>query len=168
MKAGRNTLSALIVAGMVLAAAPLVAWAESNVPEPGQLFPNEINPLAKGKKLTGFLTIAYEFVESPDLDVCPSIFINNMFAVTTLERRGDVRPFNRDFSKTGTQPFCFDDLQSQVDFVKGLLVQAVASFFGPTATYQVKSVKEFLSTGTGAISMEIRLAVKPGPNEFTD
>ena len=156
------------MAGMMLTAVPVASWAESNVPEPGQLFPNEINPQAKGKKLTGFLTIAYEFAESPDLDVCPSIFINNMFAVTTLERRGDVRPFNRDFIRTGTAPFCFDDLQSQVDFVKGLLRQAVDSFFGPNFTYEVKSVKEFLSSGTGALSMEIKLAVKPGLNEFTD
>jgi hypothetical protein len=168
MNAGRTILNALILAAMVLAAAPLAAWAESNVPEPGQLFPNEINPAATGKKLTGFLTIAYEFAESPDPDACPSIFINNMFAVTTLERRGVVKPFNSDFTKTGTPPFCFDNLQGQVDFVRGLLREAVLFFFGPTATFQVKSVKEFLSTGTGAISMEIKLAVKPGLNEFTE
>jgi hypothetical protein len=181
-----RALSILVVATIVVAAVPAAAWAESNIP-PGEALPFQdlINPNAKGKKLTGFLTIVYEYGEVPEdqLDFCSSIFINNMFVVTTLEHRGDVRPFNSDFSQTGTQPFCFDDTQGQIDVVNKLLSRAVASFFDPTATpitpppgfacpakpsqlcYQVKSVKEFLGTGTGAASMEIKLAVKPGPDE---
>jgi hypothetical protein len=168
MKSFRTALSVLIVTIMVWAVVPIASWAESNVPEPGQLFPNEINRRAKGKKLTGFLTIAYEFGESPDPDACPGLFVNNMFVVTTMERRGEIKPFNTDFTRTGTEPFCFDDLASQVAQVKGLLREAVDFFFGSTSTFQIKSIKEFLSSGTGAISMEIRLAVKPGANEFED
>lgn len=171
MMAILRTLSVLAVAMIVATAVPTAAWAESNIP-PGEALPfqNLINPNAKGKKLTGFLTIAYEFGEVPEdqLDFCPSIFINNMFVVTTLERRDTVKPFNTDFSKTGTQPFCFDDLQNQINVVLPLLRQAVDFFFGPGATFEIKSVKEFLGTGTGASSMEIKLAVKPGANEFTD
>jgi hypothetical protein len=173
-----RALSVLVVATIVVAAVPAAAWAESNIP-PGEALPFEflINPQAKGKKLTGFLTIAYEFGEVPEdqLDNCPSIFVNNMFVVTTLERGNTVKPFNTDFSKTGTQPFCFDNTTSQINVVLPLLRQAVDFFFSPAATYEIKSVKEFLGTGTGAASMEIKLAVKPSPNvsaasvnEFTD
>lgn len=166
-----RALSVLALASIVVAAVPAAAWAESNIP-PGEALPFQflINPKAKGKKLTGFLTIAYDLGEVPEdqLDFCSSIFINNMFVVTTLERGQTVKPFNTDFSRSGTQPFCFDDTQSQINVVLPLLRQAVDFFFSPTATFEIKSVKEFLGTGTGAASMEIKLAVKPGANEFDD
>jgi hypothetical protein len=168
MKSLRKALSVLIVAIMAMAIVPIASWAESNVPEPGQLFPDEINRRAKGKRLTGFLTIAYEFVEPPPDSECGTVIVNDMFVVTTMERRREIKPFNTNFARSGTEPFCFDDLASQVALVKGLLREAVDFFFGPTSTFEIKSIKEFLSSGTGAISMEIRLAVKPGENEFED
>jgi hypothetical protein len=157
-------------------ATPSTAWAESAIPDPAAFFEGLINPKAKGKEVAGFLTIAYEFGEAPDPDACPSIFINDMHVVTTLERKDSTKPFNSNFSKTGTSPFCFDDFPSQIDLVMGLLTEEVIPFFfGPCQpevdcpSFEVKAIKEFLSSGTGAISMELKLAVdvpRPRPHKW--
>lgn len=157
----------LVIAALLAIGAPK-AWAESAVPDPAAFFGGLVNPQAQGAKLSGFLTIAYDFVE--DFELCSGVKINNMFVVTTLQFREQIKPFNRDFiAPDGTvllEPFCFDDLQTQINFVLGLYKEEVIPHFfqcvpeATCPTFEVKSMKSFLSSGTGAVSTKVRLAVK--------
>lgn len=164
------------IATLVLSAGVLGApgvRAESAIPDPAVFFAGLVNPDAIGQKVTGFLTIAYDFAESDDPDVCPSVIVNNMFVVTTMQYRKELKPFNRDFiGADGTEhetPFCFDSLDRQINFVVGLLKEEVIPHFFqcvPGATcpaFEIKSMKSFLSSGTGAVSTTLRLAVKRTP-----
>jgi len=170
----------------VLAIGSVEARAESGVPDPTTFFAGLVNPSAKGKKVSGSLTIAYDLVESDDPDACSSVVINNMFVVTTLRYRKVLKPFNRDFvaadGTTYETPFCFDSLQRQIDFVMALIREEAIPFFfmcGPNSplsappvlcpSFEVKSLKNFLSSGTGAVSTEVGLVVRaPGPRDPED
>lgn len=169
MNRARRILSFVIAAGTLLAIAAPNLRAESAIPDPAAFFAGLVNPQAQGKRVSGFLTIAYDFVEP--VGDCSSVTINNMYVVTTLRYRKEIKVFNRDFTADdGTvleTPFCFDELQRQIDFVLGLFKeQVIPFFFGPCVpgvtcpAFEVKSIKNFLSSGTGAVSMELTLAVK--------
>jgi hypothetical protein len=169
MNRTRRILSIVIAAGTMLAIAAPNLRAESAIPDPATFFAGLVNPRAQGKKVSGFLTIAYVLVESGDPVACPSVIVDNMYVVTTMRYRQVVKPFNRNFIDAGGNrvvlPFCFDDLQSQIDFVLGLFKEEVIPFFFQCVpgvncpAFQVKSMKNFLSSGTGAVSTEVRLAV---------
>jgi len=170
MNRATRTLSVLAVAGMILVLVPSGLWAESAIPDAGAFFGDLLDPNAPGTKVFGTLTIAYVFTADPP-PACEGIIINNMFVVATLAHGNDVRPFNRDFSDTVpvTQPFCFNDTDAQVTFVLGLLTdKVIPHFFGPCGTattpacpsVKVKSITDFLSSGTGAVSANITLAVQ--------
>jgi hypothetical protein len=171
MNRAKRIFSCLIVGGSMLTVAASQARAESGIPDPTTFFAGLVNPAAKGKKVSGFLTIAYDFTE--DFDTCTGVKINNMFVVTTLSYRRALKPFNRDFTAPdGTElqaPFCFDQLNLQIDFVMGLFRdEVIPHFFKCTArvdcpAFEVKALKSFLSSGTGAVSAEVQLAVQvPG------
>ena len=170
----RTRLSLMLLMLALFALGSTAARSESGLDDPTAFFANltNINPQASGKKVTGFVTIAYDFVEVPadQQNFCQTIWINNMFVVATMNYRKQTKPFNRDFTAAdGTQiqpSFCFDDFQSQVNFVLGLIRQEVIpTFFGPCdagsncPSFEVKAIKQFLSSGEGAVSMQLRLAV---------
>jgi len=115
----------------------------------------------------------------PSASPCPSrIVVDNMFVVVRLQngtgKNVVEKVFSRDFTKTSpvTLPICFENTAAQVDFVFDLITdQAMPFFFGSaiqpcvlTANtppcWAVKSITNFLSSGTGAVSMDIELAVK--------
>lgn len=173
MKAKRRALSVLLVAAMVLGTPAPGLWATSAVPEPGAVgIP--IDPNASGTKVAGPLSVAYEFqVVLPA--VCQSgLLVTNLFVVLRLKKGVDERTFNRDFSRTvpETAPICFDNNNAQVAFVFDLASDEVMPFFfgspirncfetaGISPCWAVKSVTSFLSSGTGAVSMDVDVAVK--------
>jgi len=101
-----------------------------------------------------------------------------MFVVVRLEtgtgKNVVEKVFSIDFTKTSpaTLPICFENTAAQVDFLFNLITaQAMPFFFGSSIQpcvltggthpcWAVKSITDFLSSGTGAISMDIELAVK--------
>lgn len=110
---------------------------------------------------------------------CPTrIVVDNMFVVVRLEtgtgKNVLEKVFSIDFTKTSpvTLPICFENTAAQVDFLFDLITaQAMPYFFGSSVQpcvltggthpcWAVKSITDFLSSGTGAISMDIELAVK--------
>src|SRR5687767_2407664 len=100
---GRRIVTVLAVLALVFSgASPL--WAESNVPDPANPFPGLVDPNAKGTKVSGFLTIAYDGEEPPlpppgEDPTCGSFLINNMFVVLTLGLNSStVKPFNADYT----------------------------------------------------------------------
>lgn len=163
----RATVRAAIVAAGLLAA-PQAVLPESAVPNPGQFFQftPEFDPQASGTKYEGTMTIAYVFAEDPV--GCPDSErrIENMHVVLTLSKGNEVRPFNTDFAATQTPSFCFLGESQQTQFVLDLIRNQVLPHFypgcfpGSCPAFKVKSVSDFLSTGTGALSMKISIAVQ--------
>lgn len=165
MNQAAKFLSVLLIAVMMPIVAPSGAWAESGVPDPDTFFgPLIVNPQAAGTKLSGSVSVAYDREEAAGSD-CNSFIVNNMYVVATFERGGTAKPFNRDFTTVSQAPICFDDQGTQVNFVLGLFADNVVPFFfgcspGTCPGFEVKSVKNFLSSGTGALSLDIVLAVQ--------
>ena len=172
MSRAKTTVKVILIAAMALGTGASGLWATSAVPEPGA-FGIPINPNASGTKVSGPMTVAYS-ISTVDNTVCDSTRrVDNMFVVATLQQGNTVQPFNRDFSLTGTQPFCFDNQFAQVNFILGLVYDALASpkFFGAPIgncaldtngarpCWEVKSVTDPLSTGQGALTTTITLAV---------
>jgi len=164
----RTRFSLMLVMLALLALGSTAARSESGVDDPTAFFAGlvNINPQASGKKVTGFMTIAFDFTDPTD--DCASVTINNMFVTTTMSYRKQTKVFNRDFTAPdGTineVPFCFDSIDRQVNFVLGLIKDEVIPFFfncapGTCPPFEVKALKQFLSSGEGAVSMQLRLAV---------
>ena len=126
----------------------------------------EFDPTAGGTKFSGTLTIAFVFAEDPA--GCPETErrIDNMHVVLTLSQGNNIKPFNTDFVASGTAPFCFLGESQQTQLVLGLIRSQVIPHFyngcipGSCPDFKVKSITDFLSSGTGAISMNITLAVQ--------
>jgi hypothetical protein len=166
MKQAKHLLTVAAAAALV-AAAPGAALAESAVPNPGEFFSTtpEFDPTAGGTKYSGTLTIAYVF--APDAN-CPDsqVRIDNMHVVMTLSQGNNIKPFNTDFMASGMAPFCFIGESQQTQLVLGLIRSQVIPHFyngcipGSCPDFKVKSVTDFLSSGTGAISMNITIAVQ--------
>lgn len=168
----RTRFSLMLLMLALLALGSTAARSESGIDDPTAFFAGlvNINPQASGKKVSGSVTIAYDFVESDDPDACPSIIVNNMFVVATMAYRKQTKVVNRDFTApdgtTNEVPFCFDSIDRQVNFVLGLIrSEVIPAFFGPCVAgstcpdFEVKALKQFLSSGEGAVSMRLRLAV---------
>jgi hypothetical protein len=173
VKQGRAALAVFLVAAMILLLTPSGLRAESAVPTPGAFFgltPGLFDPNAPGTKLSGTLAIAYDAGPAPE--GCASFLINNMYVVLTLQQGNSLKPFNTHFGLAGVAPFCFDDQVAQVNFVVGLVNAQVMPFFfgssifscaetgGVRPCWAIKSVTNFLSSGTGANSSTITLAVR--------
>jgi len=168
----RSILMAVAVLALIVSgASPL--WAESGVPDPANPFPELIDPNAKGTKLSGFITIAYDGATPPQGSSCGSFLINNMFVVLTLGlNSSQVKPFNADYTTATPGPDCFDNTLGQEDFIKAIIRdQAIPFFFGPCGGagqttcpgFAVKSITQFATSGRaaeGAITAQISIAVK--------
>jgi hypothetical protein len=95
-----------------------------------------------------------------------------MYVVLTLQQGNNMLPFNTDFTQTPTTaPFCFEDTPSQIKFVLDLIRnKAIPHFYGncipvtlPGSTcpkFLVKALSNFASSGTGAVSTNITIAVQ--------
>jgi hypothetical protein len=174
MNAVTRFLTFVLSAGAILLAAPSSLRAESGVPDPGQFFGDfpDYDEGARGTKLTGTLTISYVFLDAlacadPGLPDVPQLLIANMYVVLTLKGNDKpVQPFNANFATSGTPVFCFSTgTRQQVDVVLNLIRDSVIpSFFecvpGECPNFKIKSLKNFQSTGTGAISSSIVIAVR--------
>jgi hypothetical protein len=176
MKRSNKVLSAAAFAASVMLACPF-AFAESEVSDPGA-FGITVDPNAAGTKVSGFVTLSYDY----DLDTsptglahnCPSgRFVKNLYAVATLQKGNQIQPFNSNYFSAGLSNLadCFDNQANQLAFLRNFIEKIIIPrFFGCMAAapgavgncpaYAVKSVKNFLTTGVGAGSMEIELAVK--------
>lgn len=175
MTRGRTIVTILAVFALTLSmASPL--WAESGVPDPDALFPtcgtlgapappNCVDPNAKGTKITGFLTIAYDGV--PDAS-CDIFKINNQFVVLTVGFNNRVQPFNIDFTTTAppTTPMCFEQgtqVQFIVDFINKEVIPALYQCSGTSCPGWVFKSVNVLTSGKqaeGAVYAEIAIAVK--------
>lgn len=163
-----TTILVILAATASLLGVPSSLRAESNVGEPGEFFQftSDFDPQAAGTKYEGTMSIAYVFV--PDGETCPdsALRIDNMYVVLTLNKGNERKPFNTDFTKTGTAPFCFIGEPDQIKFILDLVRDQVLPHFypgcfpGACPSFKVKSVSNFLSSGTGAISMDITIAVQ--------
>jgi hypothetical protein len=162
-------LTVLLLAGVILAVGPSGLWATSAVPEPGNFGFFPINPNASGTKVSGPMSLAYDIVVD---ETCPtSQRVLNAFLVTTLQVGNSIKPFNRALDPPA--PFCFgENTDAQVQLVTKLIDDEVMPFFfsgskieacvetsGVRPCWEVKSVTNFLPSGTGAMSLNITLAV---------
>ena len=166
----------VLLAVMVSTAAPL--WAESGALDPDTLFPTCgspgapappqcVDPTAKGTKLTGTLTIAYDAALSNFCEEQGKLFlINNQFVVLTVGFNNVTQPFNTDFSQTGTSPMCFEQstqVQYVADFITNEVIPTLYQCVGTACPRWVfKSVRLLTSGGgaEGAVYAEISIAVK--------
>lgn len=163
--------------GALLAALPTLAPAESNVPRPAEFFGPfpEYDPMSGGTKYAGTLSVAYVFTTDPvDCAEAPeSRRISNMFAVLTLKQGNNVQPFNADFrasaTKSETASFCFIGETEQIAFIVGVIRdQVIPSIYGCQSrcpSFKVKDITNFNSSGTGAFSTDITIAVQDGGNQ---
>jgi hypothetical protein len=161
---------------------PSPSRAESGAPDPDALFPTCgtfgaippacVDPNAKGTKVTGTLTIAYDGVqEGQDLNgtACTIFQINNQFLVLTVGFNNLIQPFNVDFTTTKPPtpgPICFEQstqVQFVVDFITKEVIPALYQCTGASCPgWRFKSVN-MLTTGgqsEGAVYAEIAIAVK--------
>ena len=157
----------------IAAAALVVAWApgasaESGVSDPGA-FGILVDKNASGTKVSSFVTFAYDYELDTERALrCESQrYVRNIYIVATADKGGTIQPFNSDYISAGLQNLadCWDNQANQLFFFKNFIDQVVIPGFykcvpGGCPTYAVKSIKNFLSTGSGGASMEVELAVK--------
>lgn len=167
MNRAKKTISVLLVAELILAAFPAWLGATSAVPEPGA-FGIPINPNASGTKLSGPMSVVYDIVVDNSCDSLRRVL--NVFVVTTLQTGNAIRPFNRALDPASG--FCFgENTSGQLQLVTGLITEEAMPFFfgsqigscvdtvGMRPCWEVKSITNFLSSGEGALSLDITLAV---------
>jgi hypothetical protein len=170
MRRAEKIMSIVAAAGIMLATAPSTLQAEvSQVSDPGE-FGILVDPNASGTKVAGFVTLSYEYeVDTLRANECISQrWVRNLYLVATLEKGNEIRPFNSNYVRAGLQDAlegCFEAQDKQMFFLKHVIEKLIVpGLFGCTGTacpaYAVKSIKNFVATGVGAISMEIDLAVK--------
>jgi hypothetical protein len=161
MNLGTRALSMLLVAVMSVIVNPLGLWATSAVPEPGALgIP--INPNAFGKRVSGSMTVAYDIREDFE---CPGLrIVDNVFIVAELQRRRTSRLFSRALNPA--VPYCFGEETPEIQLVMDLITaEVIPFFFGPCEpgltcpNFEIKSIKDFQSSGTGALSLDLILVV---------
>lgn len=170
----KRALTTFAVAA-VAAAMPISGWGESAVPKPGEFFGSfdEYDPMAGGTKYSGNLSVAFVFTTDP-VD-CPDApenrRVSNMFTILTLKQGNSIRPFNADFrasaTKAETPSFCFLGENEQIAFITTFIREQVvpslySCFSGGCPGFKVKDITNFLSSGTGAFSSDITIAVQDG------
>lgn len=157
----------------IAAAMPISGWGESAVPKPGEFFGSfpEYDPMAGGTKYSGNLSVAFVFTTDPAgcPDAPESRRVSNMFTILTLKQGNNVRPFNADFRESASKPetpsFCFLGENEQIAFVTGFIRDQVVPslygcFSGSCPGFKVKDLSNFNSSGTGAFSTDITIAVQ--------
>jgi len=169
MKLSKSCLTAAALATGIWFAAP-IAWAESQVggTDPSA-FGITIDPNASGTKVSGPVTLSYDYTFSTQLCPTSGRFVNNLYAVATFTKGNVTQPFNANYKTFGNinPPLaaCFDRQDNQVQFLALFITQIIIpQLFNCTPSacpgYAIKSIKNFLTTGVGAGYMEVELAVK--------
>jgi len=168
MKLPKSCLTVAALATGLWFAMPL-AWAESQVGDPGA-FGITVDPNASGTKVSGPVTLSYDYIFSTQQCPTSGRFVNNLYAVATLTKGNVTQPFNANYTTPGFAtnpplPACFDNQANQLLFLKLFIEQTVIPGFfnctpGACPGYAIKSIKNFLTTGVGAGYMEVELAVK--------
>jgi hypothetical protein len=167
MKMPKNRLAATAIT-LGLAFALPVAWAESQVGDPGT-FGILVDPNAAGTKVSGPVTLSYDYeVGTQRAKACPSgRWVKNIFAVATMQKGNQIQPFNSNYVSAGLSNLqdCFDNQDNQVFFLRNFIEQIVIPQYfactqGACPSYAIKSIKNFLTTGVGAGYMDVELAVK--------
>lgn len=166
MKLFKRIVTGVSVVTGILIAVP-AAWAESQVGDPGA-FGIAVDPNAAGTKVSGNVTLSYDYEFS--FVTCPDSgrFVRNLYAVATMTKGNLTQPFNANYTTQGfpaNLPACFDNQANQVLFLRMFIERVVVPGFfnctpGTCPAYAVKSIKNFLTTGVGAGSMDVELAVK--------
>jgi hypothetical protein len=145
-----------------------VAWAESQVSDPGA-FGILIDPNAAGTKVSGPVTLSYDYEFGTDRakNCASQRWVKNLFAVATMQKGNQIQPFNSNYVSAGLSNLqdCFDNQANQVFFLRNFIEQVIIPGFfsctpGGCPGYAVKSIKNFLTTGVGAGTMEVELAVR--------
>jgi hypothetical protein len=155
---------------MLLAVAPAALRAESNVPvtELGA-FGLIVNPNASGTKLSSSVAFAYEYEMGTEraLACVSDKWIKNLHVVATVTKGNTAQPFNSSYSLAGMDNLqdCFDNQDNQVTFFKYFIDRVVIATIyncvsGGCPPYEVKSIKNFLTSGLGGASLEVEIAVR--------
>jgi len=142
------------------------AWAESQVGDPGP-FGITVDQNASGTKVAGPVTLSYQY-ETVPTTTCPSTrFVRNLYVVATLTKGNQTTAFSSNYGLIGHPELaaCFENQANQLAFLKFFIdTVIVPKFFSCSPEscpeWVLKSVKNFLTTGVGAGSMQIELAVK--------
>lgn len=142
------------------------AWAESQVGDPGP-FGITVDPNASGTKVTGPVTLSYQYEVVP-ASTCPGTrFVRNLYAVATLTKGNQITAFSSNYVLIGRPDLadCFENEVNQLTFLKLFIDNVIMpGFFGCTQgscpPWVIKSVQNFLTTGVGAGSFDVVLAVK--------
>lgn len=157
------------VAAMLLAAAPSVLRAESSVGDPGD-FGIPVDPNASGTKLSAFVTFAYEYEGfTPRANACDSLrWVKSIHMVATVQKGWAIQPFHSNYALAGRDILqdCWENQANQLAFFKYFIEDVVIAGFyrcvpGGCPSYAIKSIKNFLTDGTGGASLEVELAVRP-------
>jgi hypothetical protein len=176
----------IVLAVMVVSAAPAIVPATSNVPEPGAIGV-PINPDATGKELIGSVTLNYVITEDTEGICATGRVVENVFVVARFQKNKkhlkDKKAllFNRALNPEFA--YCFIDETPEIQLVMDLVAQQVVpAFFGPCRPaestpasfrnaadrrgprqpcpeFEVKSIPKFESSGTGALRLDVLLAV---------
>lgn len=142
------------------------AWAESQVGDPGP-FGITVDPNASGTKVSGPVTLSYQYEDVP-LSTCQSRrFVRNLYAVATLTKGNQMTAFSSNYVLIGRPDLadCFENQVNQMAFLK-LFIDTVImpGFFGcapgSCPPWVIKSVENFLTTGVGAGYFDVVIAVK--------
>ena len=172
MNFSKSRLAAAAFALGMSSALP-VAWAESQVGDPGA-FGITVDPNADGTKLYGPVTLAYDYeIGTPRANLCfgTKHFVRNLYVVASLTKGNVTQPFNTNYAAyaaaNGGQDLsdCFENQDKQLELLRFFITNVIIPQFfqcAPSACpgYAIKSIKNFLTTGVGAGYMDVVLAVK--------
>lgn len=161
----KGIFGAVAVVAAVLAGLPS-AWAESQVGDPGP-FGITVDQNAAGTKVSGPVTLSYQY-ETVPTSTCPSLrFVRNLYVVATLTKGNQMTAFSSNYGLIGRPDLaaCFENQANQLAFLKLFIdTVIVPSFFscapGSCPEWVIKSVKNFLTTGVGAGYFDVEIAVK--------
>jgi hypothetical protein len=186
MNAGRKSLNTIVLAVMLVGVIPTAPLATSNVPEPGAIGV-PINPDAIGKELIGSITLNYVISEDVEGICATGRVVENVFVVARFQKNKkhlkDKKAllFNRALNPEFA--YCFIDETPEIQLVMDLVAQQVIpAFFGPCRPddsalaafrhgpprrgprqpcpeFEIKSIPMFESSGTGALRLDVLLAV---------
>jgi hypothetical protein len=139
-------LIAAVLIGVIGFLVPCAAQADSNVSDPGALFP--LTPNAQGTRVSGQLAIYYDVIDNPVLSKrtgqtkC-AIDNVNMFFVLRLQRNNGA-PLG---FASSLKDVCYELSQPQVDAVMNFVGTIIGNFVPSATTFALTSVSNIVQDG---------------------
>ena len=113
----RRAIAVLVLAGMIVAAAPPALWADSAIPPGANIF--GVNPNANGTKVSGQLAIYYQVIST----TCGGgpLHLVNMYFVMRLKLGVDTFAF----APAAATTVCYEATTLQKDAIDGFITTVV-------------------------------------------